>query len=177
MRRKSEQFLTQSIHFVEVLDGQLFQNRQASRSQGHNYNAAIRRVGFAPNQSSENRAINESDYRVMPFLQELCQLRYRGLAGAIKTRDAQHELMLLRRNFGVAGRTFAEAHEFAQLVTESREFGEDAAAVDGFSWGSGLSHISNISRRDILRNRQPRLAEIHELYIEARRPQPCRLNL
>jgi hypothetical protein len=81
----------------------------------------IPRIGFPANQLQFRHSIHQLHGGVMPDQEEARDVpNTRGLAAA-ETLDRKQRLVLLRRQSGALGRSFAECQEGSQLIAKLRQ--------------------------------------------------------
>lgn len=145
---------------------ELHQDCAAGGSQLNAHAAAIRCDSSLPDELRARRAIDQSHYGVVSLLEEFRQLRNRGPAAPSESGDSQHQLMLLRGDAGLTGRSFTESQEQAQLISELTELPHNAGCgigvqVPGHFFGSHWKRI--ISQRDIFQSsRHARRRGLHQ---------------
>ena len=97
------------------------QNLFTSRREGHHHLPAIRLARASPHQPVLRGALHQTHHGVVPLLQKLRQFRNRCLPVLGKSRNPQHQLMLLRRHPARPRRPLAETQKPAQVVPEPRQ--------------------------------------------------------
>jgi len=98
---------------------QLIENVPAPGRQLHAYQTTIAGNQFLAYQTGLLRAVHEADDGVMTLLEKFGEFGNGRPAAAGVARDAQQELVLLRRQPGLARRLLAEAEKAPELVAES----------------------------------------------------------
>ncbi len=110
-----------TIQFAPVERGELRQFRAPDGRQVHSHKTPVARNWRFPNEPGIHGSIYQRHYGVMPLLQEFPQFGNRGPSSSRKSRNSQHQLMLLRRYACIPRRSFTETQESPQTVAELRK--------------------------------------------------------
>ena len=94
----------------------LSQGDLSSRRQRYIDITAIVRVVILSYETLSHSTPHEFNYRVMPLLEKFGQIGNRGAPNAVVARDAQEQLVLLRRESLAYRSPLAESKELAQLI-------------------------------------------------------------
>src|ERR1700735_2520337 len=108
--------------------------------------AAVGRDDFFADEIALRGPVDQPDDGVVALLQEFGKLGDVGGAASRESSNAEHQLMLLRRDAAGACRLFAEAQEHAEVVAKLGESPGDSAAGPR---GTLEGHALIISRRDM----------------------------
>jgi len=129
--------------FVLMQTGQGGENSASPRGEVNADHSAVRTVFAFEHEPVALRPIHERDHGVVPVLKKFGQIRHGGPSGPGEARDAEHELVLQRRDARGACGALAEPQESSQTKPKLRQLMDDVGRrlVTRFGGRAGRDHF------------------------------------